>query len=837
MVAKEVEAPHVPNGSKPSQQQAIPPKESAKMSSVASGSVIPPGSSLSKNSIRSNRSGRGLILLFDRVAAAEYPDQNPEFSTLHSRSGGTAHSTNSGMPSAATTSRLVTPKKRLSSLVLDVGGRRWKNRRPIGRIDVIQHAISSGSTISALSSSISRPASEASKAKGMSDVASSILQESSKDARANHPLGTPRPPMMMKYQRSRFFRRPSRTGSYSAHSERSMDRSIMSSIVDDITPNDAADANDPGKGNIFTQPQQEMDTLKLGYCSGIIESLLTLAAPGEEMRRVVLGAIPLALGAMSEAVVRLITAGLISHYLGTEAMIAYLLVGLFVRLTSEELSGAIIDAASSFVQAALFSSQPNASFLAGQYVQHAIVLQLLLGVPLLVVWAIYMEDVVEWLVQSESVAEIARDYARVVVFYYLVQSMTRTCTVVFHICGHEHFESIIDFTTLFLQLVVVACVVSQVESSSLITVGYIQVLIGVAGAVAKLMFPAMRGWMKPFRKGIFGHVALWDNCQGFVHLCRAIIPLLLGTFLEYGEWEVLTLLLQSLGSAEVAAWAILGALWDILEALTEGIGEAAAIQVAFLLAAWQPERARRLANTVMYLAVIQSLIVTSILYMTGKYLAVLLTSDPTLQHFINNSIFLFGLANVTMSFSKVGWSLIGAQGRFRLATSVIFAARWLVTMPAAVLIIFVWKMDVDALGGSLVIGYATASCALTFIVLKSDWDRLASTMHEMKMRDGMLNGGGDDPNNNNENNDVDEDNDDENGDPFESDDSDDSSSEGFGFMTAGVDVDDEDDEGKASRGGGGIIHSKDARSRSSSSSSRTTTKSQRRPKQRVPVRS
>ena len=553
----------------------------------------------------------------------------------------------------------------------------------------------------------------------------------------------------------------------------------MSSIVDDISPNDAADANDPGRGNIFTQPQ-EIDPLKLGCCSGLMGSLLMLAAPGEEMRRVVYTSIPLAIGAMSEAVVRLVTAVFISQYLGSEAMIAYVLVGLFVRQTSEELSGAIIDAASSFVQGALYSEQADSAFVAGRYIQHAIVLQLLLGVPLLAAWAMYMENVVHWLVQSDDIAQMARDYTRVVAMYFLVQAVTRTGTVVFHICGHEHFESVIDFTTLILQLVGVACVVTLVESASLTTVGYIQVLIGIVGAFAKLMFPLMRGWMKPFCKGIFGQVAICNDAQGFVHIIRAVIPLLLGTLLEYGQWEVLTLAVHHLGSAEVAAWAMLGALWDVLEALTEGIGEAAATQVAFLLVACQPERARRLANTVMYLAVMQSLIVTSLLYSLGKYLIVIWTLDTTLQHFINNSIALLGLANVTMAFSQVGWSLIGAQGRFRLATSVVFAARWLVTIPAALLMIFVWKLDIDALGGALVLGYSTSLCAMTFIVLRSDWERLSYCLQDMNLPKGTVPAVGGDNNN------VEDE--DDHGDPFDDED-DDSSSEGFGFGGGGADED------------------------------------------------
>jgi hypothetical protein len=292
----------------------------------------------------------------------------------------------------------------------------------------------------------------------------------------------------------------------------------MSSIVDDITPNDAADANDPGRGNLFIQGSSRTlqhnqgfgvdSTLKLGCFSSMLEGLLELAAPGEEKRRVVRSSFPLSIGAMSESLFRLITACFISQYLGSESMIAYLLVGLFVRLTSEELSGAIIDALSGFVQASLFSREGDVAFLAGQYVQLAVVLQLLLGIPLLLVWALTMESVVYWLVQSSSIAFIAEEYARVVVFNFLIHAVSRTFTVVFHICGHEHFESVIDISASTLQLITIACVVALVDDASLATVGYIQLLIGIGSAVAKVMFPVMRGWMQPFRSGIFQNFAL-----------------------------------------------------------------------------------------------------------------------------------------------------------------------------------------------------------------------------------------------------------------------------------------------------------------------------------------
>jgi len=560
--------------------------------------------------------------------------------------------TSSGVPSAATTSRVylqqqindkINPSnKKISRRVLDVGGRRWKNRRPIGRVDVIQNAVASeissigggnstkksgsaghhkkkiGSTGGSSKKGAARLVPQqqqhqqhslhSMRQRMMSDVASSILSEQHHELNQQpevqvdnislmkrhhhlqqlqlqqlqlyHQQQQQQNPFVMhrlaalqrQQQQQRYHGHRSSRGSRSVASE----RSVMSSIVDDISPNDAADAGDPGRGNIFIHPdvkylqraQQRRDSypntgfgVRAGCCSAPLEGLLMLAALDDDKRRVVFNSIPLTLGACSEALFRLVTTAFISQYLGTDSMVAFLLVGLFVRLTSEELAGAIIDALSSFIQASIYSVPPPAeengmdptdasSFLAGQYVQLAVILQLILNIPLLLVWVMCMEEVILWFVHSATIAAIAQDYAFAVVFAYLVQALSRTLTVVFHIYGHEHFESIIDLVAATLQLITIACVVALVDNASLTTVGYIQVLITVASAIAKITFPIMRGWMQPFRKGLIQNVALVQNKVGIWYLLKAAGPLLLGTILEYGEWELLTIFVRHLGTAE-----------------------------------------------------------------------------------------------------------------------------------------------------------------------------------------------------------------------------------------------------------------------------------------------
>jgi Na+-driven multidrug efflux pump len=173
-----------------------------------------------------------------------------------------------------------------------------------------------------------------------------------------------------------------------------------------------------------------------------------------------------------------------------------LLVGLFVRLTSEELSGAIIDSLSSFVQASMdyvphtkgSNDSTKANFLAGQYIQLAVILQLVLTLPLLSVWAIFMKPFVMWLVDSTMISELAYEYTHIVVFAYMVQALSRTLTVVFHICGHEHFESVIDLVAAAMQVIAIACVLVLFDNASLNSVGGIQGKLCVCVCVCVCVF-------------------------------------------------------------------------------------------------------------------------------------------------------------------------------------------------------------------------------------------------------------------------------------------------------------------------------------------------------------
>lgn len=180
----------------------------------------------------------------------------------------------------------------------------------------------------------------------------------------------------------------------------------------------------------------------------------------------------------------------------------------------------------------------------------------------------------------------------------------------------------------------------------------------------------------------------------------------------------------------VTTWVMMGVIWEIFAGLSEGLGEAASVRVSFHLARGMPTEAKKLSNKIAYIAFVLVLGVTSMFLMAGPNIAVALTTDSTIQHLFTQLVGLTGLANVSMTFAQVYWSLAGAQCRFSLASGTILFCRWIVILPFASVCIYRYSFDLMAVAGAVAVGYAVASISLAWIVFRSDWDILALSMHE-----------------------------------------------------------------------------------------------------------
>ena len=87
---------------------------------------------------------------------------------------------------------------------------------------------------------------------------------------------------------------------------------------------------------------------------------------------------------------------------------------------------------------------------------------------------------------------------------------------------------------------------------------------------------------------------------------------------------------------------------------------------------------------------------------------------------------MFGLGNAMMTMGTMSWTLLGAQGRYRLGTAVVCVVSWCITLPLAA-ICSVWlKITLEGQTASVVIGYCVAAAVHAYFLFRSDWVALSN---------------------------------------------------------------------------------------------------------------
>jgi Na+-driven multidrug efflux pump len=201
-------------------------------------------------------------------------------------------------------------------------------------------------------------------------------------------------------------------------------------------------------------------------------------------------------------------------------------------------------------------------------------------------------------------------------------------------------------------------------------------------------------------------------------------------FLTYGQWEMLTLLAKALGPAEVVTWAILGYVWSILKYISDGFADAAESRCFLHLASNEPDLARSSAAKSQLLGFFSSLLVTSLLFIIGMELTKAITPDRTLQRLMVETFPLIGMGNVVQATSTISSSLLGVQGRGGLAILVQFLGNWCIGIILGSIFTYGLQIDLQGLTSAVVLGLALSGAGNGYLLLRSEWDALASILSE-----------------------------------------------------------------------------------------------------------
>lgn len=505
---------------------------------------------------------------------------------------------------------------------------------------------------------------------------------------------------------------------------------------DDVSVKDAVDA-------VFNDSDEKCSDIKTPCCSArsiatTFEKLLTIAEFDYESKRIIKLGAPFMIQGLITGIAETVSVAIIGHSFGTTALSSYYVVCLVIGVTTQFLKG-VQDA---LVTLCSHSLGVGNLLLTGQYLQMTLIIYTCLYVPLFVFWYYFVADTIKWFGLDQQTANAGQDFAILLLLSYLLHGLDECVHSLLNVIGCENFSTVMVtlreiFTT------VGVYITSRGPNPNLQQLGYVYV--GVCGIelVLSVVIVLWNGWFDPYLEGIVGSFAL-TNIKGVRVLLGTSISLSFGYLLTNGEWNLLTFFAGLLGPAELAVWGILGTIWSALEVVTTAIGNAAEVRTSFLLGAGQPANAKISSYKSLYIGLFATIVITSGLFIAGDQIPTWMTSDNTLKYMIADLLPLFGIGNIALSIGSISWTLVGAQGRYRLATLVGFAGSWLVSIPLSALFSMYFHFDLQAQVAAIVMGYMVSGTINTCILMQSDWAYLSRKVIENNTEQGTENSESDD---------------------------------------------------------------------------------------------
>ncbi|KAL7533831.1 hypothetical protein ACHAWF_004665, partial [Thalassiosira exigua] len=443
-----------------------------------------------------------------------------------------------------------------------------------------------------------------------------------------------------------------------------------------------------------------------------------------ETMRIIRLATPFTISAVIDTLSELIILSLIAQYLGTDSAVSYSMVSIVVGIGSSFMGG-WVEAVSSLGSMAYGARNCE---LVGQYVQTACIVFFLCEIPFAIVLRLTIDKIMLLMGFSEAVAQISKDTVLVMVAMEMLEGINECIIDFLGVIEYEAYANTMFCISAMVDVGLVAIFAVMMEAN---LVALCLVMLTGEGLLffLNILIPSRMGWLMPFELGLFGQLAL--RKKGVLKELTAVaIPLAFGSLLAEAEWEILTIFAAVLGPAEAAAWAMLGFIWDVFESTTEAIGDASEVRCSYQLGKGRPALAKLSAYKSVFLSFVLAILVTTIFLSISSRLPAWLTQDATIQSILAELFPLMALGNITMNCGMVCWALIGAQGRYRLATSVAIGCSFLITVPLGAMLTIWLRIDLQGLTFAVVVGYTFTAMLLSMFLLMSDWEGLSKEIQE-----------------------------------------------------------------------------------------------------------
>ena len=188
---------------------------------------------------------------------------------------------------------------------------------------------------------------------------------------------------------------------------------------------------------------------------------------------------------------------------------------------------------------------------------------------------------------------------------------------------------------------------------------------------------------------------------------------------------------SSLGSAELAAWGVLGILWEELEGFVSAISDGCEVRVALTLGKGDANSAKLIAYKALWISLVWGIFVSVIFVFFQDEIPALITKDPLLQEMVSYNLPSIALANLVSGVAIMADHILYCQNRAGLATAIASGTSILITLPLAGLSSWYFRFNLIGQTTAVAIGAAAFAAIALFAVVSSDWNQIAEAIRSL----------------------------------------------------------------------------------------------------------
>ncbi|GLB43714.1 putative multidrug oligosaccharidyl-lipid polysaccharide flippase [Lyophyllum shimeji] len=196
-----------------------------------------------------------------------------------------------------------------------------------------------------------------------------------------------------------------------------------------------------------------------------------------------------------------------------------------------------------------------------------------------------------------------------------------------------------------------------------------------------------------------------------------------GVASEWWAWEFVALAASLLGPVALASQSILITTGAMFFQLSFAVASATAIRIGNLLGEKNATRAKVAANTSLVVALLASLINSTILLVSRKSWAKLFNNDPEVVNLVAAVIPIIILFQILDANSAVTSGILRARGKQFVSALLNMTGYYIIGLPLGALFAFQWHLDLQGLWLGVTVSLLWCATIGTVLCVKTDWNQ------------------------------------------------------------------------------------------------------------------